>query len=122
MMRKLTFYIWMALLMVLAGCSGLLKQPSGSVEQPSSVAEQPSIYPDYVGVTIPVGIAPLNFNAADEQVDLLDVVVRGRKGGEMHVQGDVADFDIDEWHRLTALNRGADLVFTVCMRKDGRWS
>lgn len=122
MMRKLTFYIWMALLMVLAGCSGLLKQPSGSVEQPSSVAEQPSIYPDYVGVTIAVGIAPLNFNAADEQVDLLDVVVRGRKGGEMHVQGDVADFDIDEWHRLTALNRGADLVFTVCMRKDGRWS
>ena len=38
MMRKLTFYIWMALLMVLAGCSGLLKQPSGSVEQPSSTA------------------------------------------------------------------------------------
>ena len=26
------------------------------------VTEQPAIYPDYVGVTVPVGIAPLNFN------------------------------------------------------------
>ena len=43
-----------------------------------TVANQlPAIYPDYIGVTIPEGIAPLNFNALDEGVDCMDVVVKG---------------------------------------------
>ena len=29
----------------------------------------PEIYPDYIGVTIPANIAPMNFNAADEAVE-----------------------------------------------------
>ena len=32
---------------------------------------QPQIYPDYLGVTIPVNIAPLCFNMADEQALLI---------------------------------------------------
>ena len=81
----------------------------------------PQIYPDYVGVTIPAEIAPLNFNVSDEDIDLMDVVVKGSKGGELHVQGDYADFDIDDWHELTQQNKGGELTFTVCVRKDGRW-
>jgi len=81
----------------------------------------PAIYPDYVGVTIPAEIAPLNFNSVDDAVDRIDVVVKGSKGGELHVQGDVADFDVDEWHQLTAQNVGEQLIFTVCERKDGQW-
>lgn len=114
MMKNLKIYLCMALLLVLNGCSE-------RVEQPSSVAELPSVYPDYVGVTIPAGIAPMNFNAADEQVEMVDVVVRGTKGGELHVQGTYADFDEDDWRLLTEQNRGAELVFTVCMKKDGQW-
>ena len=81
----------------------------------------PSIYPDYVGVTVPAEIAPLNFNSTDEAIDCIDVVVKGSKGGELHAQGDFADFDVDEWHQLTAQNKGGQLVFTVCERKDGQW-
>lgn len=82
----------------------------------------PEIYPDYVGVTVPAGIAPLNFNMADVDVDLLDVTIRGSKGGELHANGKWADFDIDEWHQLTTQNKESELSFTVCARKDGQWT
>ena len=39
----------------------------------------------------------------------------------MHVHGDWADFDVDEWHELTEQNRGSRLLVTVCARKAGRW-
>ena len=32
----------------------------------ATLEEAPSIYPDYVGVTIPVNIAPLNFKLAGD--------------------------------------------------------
>ena len=100
--------------MLLVGCQE-------QVSHPTLTGSLPKIYPDYVGVTIPVGIAPLNFNAAGGDIDLMDVVVRGEKGGELHVQGQFADFDIDEWHQLTKQNRGARLTFTVCTKHDGQW-
>ena len=92
------------------------------VENPTKVDEQPKIYPDYIGVTIPAEMAPLNFNCTDADIECMDVVVKGSKGGEIHVQGDVADFDITDWHKLTAQNKEGQLTFTVCTRKDGRWT
>ena len=50
-------------------------------KHPTKVDELPEIYPDYIGVTIPADIAPLDFNFADEAVDAMDVVVKGSKGG-----------------------------------------
>ena len=83
--------------------------------------ELPDIYPDYVGVTIPVGIAPLNFSMTDDEVETIDVEVKGAKGGSLHVNGDYADFDIDEWHQLLEQNKGAELTFTVCAESNGQW-
>ena len=83
--------------------------------------ELPDIYPDYVGVTIPVGIAPLNFSMTDDEVETIDVEVKGAKGGSLHVNGDYADFDIDEWHQLLEQNKGAELTFTVCAKSNGQW-
>lgn len=83
--------------------------------------ELPDIYPDYVGVTIPVGIAPLNFSMTDDEVETIDVEVKGAKGGSLHVNGDYADFNIDEWHQLLEQNKGAELTFTVCAESNGQW-
>ena len=82
----------------------------------------PAIWPDYVDVTIPAGIAPLCFNFADEDIDAMDVVIRGKKGGELHANGDWADLDNDQWQLLTSQNQGADLTVTVCTKKDGQWT
>ena len=90
-------------------------------ENPERVDAWPEIYPDYIGVTIPATIAPLNFAFADDGVERVDVAVKGSKGGELHAQGDVADFDIDDWHRLVEQNVGGRLFFTVCALRDGQW-
>ena len=86
------------------------------------VEKLPEIYPDYIGVTIPADIAPLNFNFANENIDCMDVVAKGSKGGEIHANGDWADFDIDDWHELTEQNQGGKITFTVCIEKDGQWT
>ena len=97
----------------------------GCHSKPNDVTQKdelPDIYPDYVGVTIPVGIAPLDFSMADDDVETLDVEVKGSKGGTAHANGSYADFDVDEWHQLLEKNKGGILTFTVCAEKDGRWT
>ena len=85
--------------------------------------QQPAIYPDYIGVTIPDGIAPMNFNIrSNDEVEAVDVVVKGSKGGQLHVNDAWARFDVDEWHALTAANKGGDLTFTVCVKQGGNWT
>lgn len=99
----------------------LLMACSRHPEHVQHVDQLPVIYPDYVDVTIPVGIAPLNFAMADDSVTTVDVMVTGAQGGSLHVNGDYADFDIEEWHALLKQNRGAKLTFTVCAEKGGQW-
>lgn len=84
--------------------------------------ELPAIYPDYVGVTVPVDIAPLNFAMLNDSITAMEVEVKGGKNGSLHTSGEYADFDIDEWHRLLTANRGDSLTVTVCARQDGRWT
>lgn len=88
----------------------------------TAVDEWPLIYPDYVEVTIPVNIAPLNFAMTDDSVTAVDVVVRGSKGGELHAEGDYADFDMGEWKQFLAGNHQGSLTVTVTAKKDGRWT
>lgn len=112
-MRRYLLYILSVLLLV--SCS---KQ----VEDAVHVDKLPKIFPDYIDVTIPIGIAPMDFCLEDENVECMDVLVRGSKTGMIHVQGDFADFDIDEWHELTEKNEGGDIIFTVCAFKEDKWT
>lgn len=97
------------------------------VQNAVQVSELPRIYPDYIDVTIPTNIAPMDFdivdakNMMDESVECIDVVVKGSKGGEIHSNGDIVDFDIDEWHAITEQNKGGKLTFTVCAKRNGQW-
>lgn len=101
--------------LALYGCTSLPKNPIKS-------DSLPQIVPDYIGVTIPSDMAPLNFYMEDEEVDLVDVVIRSNHGDELHSNGAYADFDIDEWHSLTQKNRGDSLQVFVTVRKDGQWT
>ena len=97
--------------LLLAACSG----------KTTFVEELPAIYPDYIGVTIPAGIAPLNFNLPDGY-DRVFVRVTGSNGGELKTRGRWADFPVKKWHRFTTRNAGGTLHFTVLGRKDGSWT
>ena len=111
-MKKTILFIFLA--MSLVACRQ-------EVENARVVDKLPVLFPDDIGVTIPSTIAPMNFSVEGD-VEIVDVVARGSKGGEMHVQGDYADFDIDDWHALVARNKGGKLTFTVCTKNDGVWT
>ena len=83
---------------------------------------QPNIYPDYLGVTIPVNIAPLNFCMADEEAQLIDAVITDRHGNNLHSQGEESiDFDLDDWQTLLGQNRGDSLSVTVSAKYADGW-
>lgn len=108
--------MWTILLVIIfAGCTS---QPQNIQES----KELPKIYPDYIGVTIPIGIAPLDFAMADDSVTTVDVFVKGKGATSLHANGGYADFDIDEWHQLLKENKGGQLTVSVCAEKDGRWT
>ena len=99
---------------------------TGCADRPQNaerVSRIPRIFPDYAGVTVPAEIAPLNFSVLDGNgiAERVDVSVKGGKGGELHVNGSTADFDIDDWYELTAQNAGGRLAVSVCAKIDGRW-
>ena len=106
-MKKCLYFL--STLLLAAACTGTT----------TYVDELPDIYPDYIGVTIPAGIAPLDFNIP-EDFDRVLVRVTGSKGGELKVKGRWASFPVKAWHRLTEQNAGGKLQFTVLGRRDGR--
>lgn len=87
------------------------------------VASLPPLFPDYIDVTVPAGIAPLNFAVVSDscEVERVDVTVKGADGEELRANGEYAAFDIDKWHRLTEANKGKKLTVTVCAEINGRW-
>ena len=122
----LPFYLF-SFLLFLAACT----ETVGDAKQETT---QPQIYPDYVGVTIPVNIAPLNFSMADEtmvngqwsmvknQCQRIDAVITDGHGNSLHSQGEESvDFDIDDWHALLAQNGGDSLSVTVSAKYDDGW-
>lgn len=93
-----------------------------SCKEETNVTEAlPDIFPDYIGVTVPAGIAPLNFSLEGEW-DRIFVDVQGSKSGHMTASGKYADFNIRKWHRITGLNTGGELHFTVLGKKAGKWT
>ena len=54
-MKNINGYIWTLIVALLVSCTE-------SVKNAEKVERLPDIYPDYIGVTIPAGIAPMDFN------------------------------------------------------------
>lgn len=92
----------------------LLLSCTQSVQEATPVAQQPNLYPDYVGVTVPVNIAPLNFGMADSAALLIDAVATAPNGTTLHGQGHESTcFDEANWHKLLASAAGDSVLVTV---------
>ena len=116
-MRKILYRCWL-----LAIGYWLLAACTETVSDAKQEAAQPQIYPDYVGVTIPVNIAPLNFGVTDEKALLVDAVIADRHGNSLQSQGrESVDFDLDDWHALLGQNPGDSLTVTVSAKYDDGW-
>jgi len=93
-----------------------------TVSNAKQETDQPQIYPDYLGVTIPVNIAPLCFSMTNEDALLIDATITDRHGNNLHSQGEESvDFDMDDWHTLLGQNRGDSLNVTVSAKFEDGW-
>lgn len=102
---------------ILAICSCSVSKP----ENAEQVNELPPIYPDYIGVTIPVEIAPLDFDYNGGEFETMYVLAKGSKSGELEAGGTTIDFDMDDWHELTRQNQGGEISMTVYVKQEGKW-
>lgn len=85
------------------------------------VGELPPVYPDYVDVTVPCNIAPLNFLLRDSCEALY--VTASVDGSEIisHRKGCEAIFGLKDWRRLMEEASGKSVSVTVTALKYGRW-
>ena len=91
------------------------------VTSPAKVDTLPSIFPDYVGVTIPSTIAPLNFRVTDDGVEAVDVVIAGTKGKPVRLNGRSVDIPAKQWHELLESNKGDSIEVKVSVRQGKKW-
>ncbi|MCQ2229187.1 MAG: hypothetical protein MJZ13_05535 [Bacteroidales bacterium] len=93
-----------------------------TINNAKSIAERPAIYPDYVGVTIPANIAPLDFCMSDESVQLIDVVITNSNGLMLHTQGhESAGIEAKDWNELLSHSKGDSLQVVVSAKHNGSW-
>lgn len=100
-------------LLMLVSCSPRARHavPAGTV---------PDIFPDYVGVTVPTTVAPLDFTLDGARA--LDVRVVGPDGTQLCSRGRQSTrFPAGRWARLLARSAGASLSVTVSGLYDGGW-
>ena len=83
----------------------LLSACTSSPTDPENTDALPSIYPDYIGVTIPVGIAPLNFSVEGNEDAQITVEMEADSEYEVFLNGDSAG-------RMTT-NLGGKLSFSA---------
>ena len=93
-----------------------------SVSDARMESSLPDIYPDYLGVTVPVNIAPLNFSMSADGYRKIDAVVTDSEGRKLHGQGkESTSFNLDQWHELLSQNVGDSLYITVSAKDDDGW-
>ena len=83
----------------------------------SQLTEQPDIYPDYIGVTVPVNIAPLHFQLTADYDEVITSMKAADK--EIVLEGKKVCPDIDDWKALTAA--GDSISVTVYTRMGDSW-
>jgi len=113
-MKIQTFINYCAIFLLFSAC----KETPANVEQ---VNEIPDIFPDYVNVTVPSTIAPLNFTVAGEH-QKLQLTIEGGKTGSLELQASKF-FDIPDnrWKKLLADNIGGEIRLTVSLQSKGKW-
>lgn len=119
----LHFKIFVRLLsgLIMGGALLLVTSCAGRVSPDEVRPDHPSIFPDYVGVTIPVGIAPLNFRM-DSLTSGVEVEVVSSGGETLLVKGtDHIVFPETDWRDMVEQSTGDSLMLTVTALKDGRW-
>jgi len=118
-MKSVPFKIWQYsfLLLLLSACSAGIPKDSRKIDKTAR------LYPDYVEVTIPYNIAPLNFIVKEEGSDCA-VKVSGENNNFIIVRGGKkmeARFPDKKWKKLLLENKGKYLTYDIFVKQGESW-
>ena len=85
----------------------LLTACNTTVNNPKVISDYPTIFPDYINVTIPPTIAPMNFNVIDTDYSRINVTIHCENGHEIHANNKMnTNFLLNKWQALLKENIG----------------
>jgi len=116
--RLLSSRFWL----LASGCLLLTLSACNEKVVPTEVLKiKPTLFPDYVGVTIPATIAPLNFKVKDDYT-AIDAVIEGRNDEVIHLQ-DTKEIciPINKWAKMLSGSKGDSLRITVSIKQHNKW-
>ena len=96
---------------LLSGCSRIRKAAR-------TADVQPEIFPDYIGVTVPVNIAPLNFMMEGVEEIQATFSVGGEEMATVCGSDGVVDIAVDEWQKMTSKAAGKTIEVEVSVWND----
>ena len=86
------------------------------------IDEFPPIYPDYVNVTIPYNIAPLNFMI--REAERMEVTIKGKQGKQWNLRCTgrrKIQFPKNRWKKFLQAEMGNSVTVTVKAKINGKW-
>jgi hypothetical protein len=105
--------IILVFLLLISSC----KSNHGGIAQTDSF---PSIYPDYVNVTVPYNVAPLNFRVSGK-CDKLSVTFSGGKSSFILSSGHKVSIPFGKWKKLLNEQKNDSIIVSVATVADGKW-
>ena len=113
---RLSAFIGALCLILLAGCTHSYKQPDVQVDR------LPHISPDYVGVTLPTTIAPVNFMVLEEGEEYqLAVGLEGQHQIICRSTDGKMRLPEVQWKKLLADAAGKEITFQISVCKADKW-
>ena len=92
------------------------------VTDPKHMEGLPEIYPDYIGVTIPLNISPLNFGMKWGDYDAIVATFAGAHGDTLTASGSSSiEINSKEWQKLLTENTNDSLSVSVYGKKGDNW-
>ena len=107
-MIKWLYFLWACLMGW--GLTACTEQPQEAEER----ADYPAIFPDYVGVTIPYNIAPLNF-----RLDFPAERCYVRVGDQSYSGKQSIRMDEKKWRKLLEANKGGTIEVELYTKQEG---
>ncbi len=101
----------------------LVSACSNPVEIVKTNNELPRIFPDYIGVTIPSNIAPLNFKLMDA-TNKVQAAIFEANSIKFEVRAKNGQFQIPglRWEKLLKASIGNEFVVTLCIKDKSGWT
>jgi hypothetical protein len=113
------WYLTIQLVLMLVALYCFTQCQSGKSE-PNKSSVYPAIYPDYINVTVPYNIAPLNFRFEDD-CQKVEAVFSGKKGSFTVSGRRKIIIPIKKWKRILEEHKNDSVRISVSALNEGKW-